>query len=102
MAQEAEASGLELLFGFLALILLSVGIPTLISLAIRFVTGSIIKTYIGAYVVILGSYLIAHQTIEGLPGGTTGMIALNLLPLSMFGSFLSQWIYYLRLPKKDA
>ncbi len=98
-AQDAEG-GLSLIFGYLALLLLGLGVPTLISLMIRYVTGSIVKTYIGSYVVILTVYLLAGQVIEGVPGGSIRSIALNLLPLSMFGTFMTQWIYYLRLPKR--
>ncbi len=102
-AQNAgEGSAEATVLGFLLLFLIGVGIPFAISFVVRTVTKSNFKAYVGTYVILLTGYIILNTIFEELPGSDLYTIAANLVPLSMFGSFLAQWVYYLILPKKKA
>ena len=86
--------------GFGLLILIGIGIPTVVSLGLRYLLRSNLKTYVATYVFVVGCYVLATTLFEGTPSGSLAMTALILLVLAMLGSLLAQTIYLLRLPKR--
>ena len=88
------------LLGFGLLILIGIGVPTVVSLCLRHVLKSNLKTYAATYVFVLICYAVAKLTVEGTPSGSIPMTALMLLMPAMLGSLLAQTIYLLRIPKK--
>lgn len=102
LAQEIEASASNAtIWGILALLFIGSGIPCAISYGIRYVTNSNLKAYVGTYVTVVCLYVLAETMFPALPGSSLLVMATNLLPLSMFGSFLAQWLYYLALVRAE-
>ena len=97
---QAEAAGGASIVGFVLLILIIVGVPTAASLGFRYLLKNNFLTYVATYVFVIACYGVARMTVEAIPSGDLPMTALVLLTTSMFGSFLAQVIYLLRLPKK--
>lgn len=86
--------------GFGLLILIGIGVPTVVSLGLRYLLKSNLKAYVATYVFVVACYMFANMTIEGTPSGSLAMTALVLLMPAMLGSLLAQTIYLLRLPKR--
>ena len=76
-----------------------IGIPGVVSYAIRSYFKDNLKSYAGTYIFVLFCYIMARLTLNEIPGGDDNMVAIYLILPSMIGSMIAQTVYMLMLPK---
>ncbi len=84
----------------IAVLILAIGIPALISYTIRVVTGDNIASYLGTFVIVAIGYIIARVGFGFIINGDVFSVGLILAVPSMLGAILAQTVYLIRLPKR--
>lgn len=86
--------------GMITFLVLSIGIPALISYAIRVMTRDNIASYLGTFVIVGIAYIVARTMFGFVIDGGTLTVGLILLVPTMLGSVVAQTVYYIRLPRR--
>ncbi|MFK5948578.1 MAG: hypothetical protein QM500_07395 [Methylococcales bacterium] len=76
-----------------------IGIPGVVSYAIRSHFKDNLKSYVGTYIFVVFCYIMARLTLNEIPGGDDNMVVIYLVLPSMIGSMIAQTVYMLKLPK---
>ncbi len=96
---QAEGVGDVTIIGMLAFIILAIGVPAVISFAIRMLTRDNLASYLGTFVIITIGYAIARAMFGFVIDGSVITVGLILAVPSMLGAIVAQTVYYMRLPK---
>lgn len=84
----------------IVVIILIIGIPALISYAIRILTGDNIASYLGTIAIVAFGYIVVRTMFGYIINGDFLTVGLILAVPSMLGAVIAQTVYYLRLPTR--